>query len=156
MLQDTIQLGGQRVTLRQAPIDEIIDLRQTVIIAGTNRDTPDFDGDRDDNTRHFGAFAGDACVGCLSLMCREFEGKPSYQLRGMAVDARWQGRGLGAALLGFTERAITDEFNELGCLWCNARTGAAGFYAKRGWQRVGEEFEITNVGPHVKMVRPLR
>ena len=144
------------VVFRHATIDQIIGLRQAVIIAGTDRDTPDFEGDRREATRHFGAFVGDACVGCLSLICKPFEGEASYQLRGMAVDAGWQGRGLGAALLRHTEQAMAEEFGELGCLWCNARAHAAGFYAKHGWRQVGDGFDVPGVGPHVKMVRRLR
>ncbi len=156
MTDGTAQLDGRDIVLRRVAIDEMIGLRQAVIIAGTDRDTPYFDGDRDEATRHFGAFDGEACVGCLSLMSRAFEGEPSYQLRGMAVDPRWQGRGLGAALLRYCEQAMADEFDALNCLWCNARTHAAGFYTRHGWQQVGDGFDIPGVGPHVRMVRRLR
>lgn len=155
MDDNTHTVSGGRIELRRATIDEILDLRMGVIIRGTDRDTPDFDGDRDASTRHFGSFMGQTCVACLSLMQRDDEGVFSYQLRGMAVADALQGTGLGAALLRYTERAMAEEFGALGRLWCNARTGAAGFYRKMGWKQIGEAFDIPRVGPHVRMTRAL-
>lgn len=36
-------------------------------------------------------------------------------------------------------------------IWCNARSSAAGFYERLGFERHGEEFEIDGIGPHFSM-----
>ena len=55
---------------RQTSIDEIIALRQAVLIAGTERESPQFDGDYDKTTHHFGAFLENKLVGCLTFIIK--------------------------------------------------------------------------------------
>ena len=144
------------LNFRIATVDEIIDLREKVIIAGTARDEPWFEGDRDATTRHYGGFTENQCVACMSLLRADHEGAYAYQLRGMAVASDMQGLGIGETMLACVERMIADEFDDLSVLWCNARQNAEGFYTKCGWRTVGDRFEIEGVGEHVKMVRALR
>jgi GNAT superfamily N-acetyltransferase len=61
-------------------------------------------------------------------------------------------RGIGRALLQVAARAIEAETG-LRLLWCNARTEAAEFYRRLGWEVVSGPFEIVGVGPHYCMVR---
>ena len=77
----------------------------------------------------------------------------SYQLRGMAVLEPHQGRGIGAELLRAAEGIVRDKNAEL--IWFNARIGAVNFYQKFGYEIVSDEFEISGVGPHVKMLKRL-
>jgi predicted GNAT family N-acyltransferase len=65
----------------------------------------------------------------------------------MATAPDLRGSGVGAALLRTVEREVAAP------LWCNARTTAAGFYARHGWRTVGEEFLVQDIGPHVRMIR---
>ncbi|HEV2888819.1 MAG TPA: GNAT family N-acetyltransferase [Frankiaceae bacterium] len=69
-----------------------------------------------------------------------------WRLRGMASDPAVRGRGYGAAAL----RAALDHVREHGGrrVWCNARTGAMGFYERHGFTVVGEEFDLPDAGPH--------
>ncbi|WP_297529255.1 GNAT family N-acetyltransferase [Thiohalobacter sp.] len=57
------------------------------------------------------------------------------QIRYMAVLPEWQGRGVGSALLASLEAAARD----IGCIRIrlNAREGAVGFYARRGYVDAG-------------------
>ncbi|UQA59823.1 GNAT family N-acetyltransferase [Polyangium aurulentum] len=75
----------------------------------------------------------------------------AYRLRGMAVLPEDQGRGYGAALV----QACVEHARQHGGtrLWCNARTTAAGFYRKLGFEAVGDEFELPGIGPHYLMSR---
>jgi len=121
-----------------------------------------FDGDEAETTQHWAAFAVNASgggeeevVACLSLMLNSFNAEPAWQLRGMAVDEAHQGRGLGRDLLKRAAAAAAAE-GKAGCLWCNARTPAAGFYQKQGWTVLSEVFEIPTAGPHVKMSKRLK
>ncbi len=140
--------------IRRADVDEILPLREAVLIRGTTRVSPEFPGDRDRNTRHYGVFHGSRAVGCATFLPSEWEGGPAWQLRGMATDSDYRGRGVGRALLAFAESDLCGA-SEVRQLWCNARTGAVGFYERHGWRAVSEEFEIEGVGPHRRMVRRL-
>ncbi len=139
---------------RFASLDEILPLRQAVIIAGTTRDSPFFPGDRDATTRHAGVFDGDRCIACATFLIQPFEGRPAWQLRGMATAPERRGQGLGRALIAFAEATLPAE-SGLGVLWCNAREPAAGFYETLGWRRVSGVFDVPGVGPHFRMVRQL-
>ncbi len=138
-----------------APLDVVIPLREAIIIAGTNRDTPYFPGDEAPGTRHVGAFNGDVCIGCATLLRSTWEDRPAWQLRGMAVATIRQGQGVGRALLAFFDRELRPVAPTIG-IWCNAREKAVLFYRKAGFQVESERFHIENVGPHFRLFKPWR
>ncbi len=114
-----------------------------------------FDGDEDEDTFHVGAQFDGAIVGCASFMKRNApEGATGeYQLRGMAVDTKLQGRGIG-------NRIVDVALTELGLrgatgVWCNAREAAVEFYKRTGFQIASDEFQIEGIGPHFVMCRPV-
>lgn len=78
-----------------------------------------------------------------------YEEGASFRLRGMATSAETRGTGLGRDLLV----ACFDHIRESGgrYLWCNARSGALGFYERMGLQTVGDEFDLPEIGPHFVM-----
>ncbi|MBI1387633.1 MAG: GNAT family N-acetyltransferase [bacterium] len=143
-------IDGIELTLRIAALEEIIQLRHDVLIVGTNRTSPEFDGDRNELTRHYGAFRDEKCVCCLSLMASRWENHDAWQLRGMATRSEWRGRGAGGALLRY---ALNDaaQSNGVRRFWCNARTNAVRFYQRQGWRLASDEFDIEGVGPHYRM-----
>jgi GNAT superfamily N-acetyltransferase len=133
---------------------EIMALRHAVLRPGLPLAAAAFEGDDEPTTRHFGAFLPSReTVGCLSLVRRPWRGAPAHQLRGMATAPAHAGRGIGRALLDMAARAVEAE-SGLRLLWCNARTQAAGFYQRVGWEVVSGPFEIEGVGPHYLMRRP--
>ena len=73
-----------------------------------------------------------------------------YQLRGMATDTPFFGKGYGAELIKYAVDYIKAAKAEY--IWCNARTSAINFYKKQGFEIVSEEFEIPGVGPHYIMI----
>ncbi len=81
-------------------------------------------------------------------------GRRAIRMRGMAVDWPAQGHGLGRLLLcAVVDRLQRDGFE---VLWCNARDSAGGFYARLGFERVGDGFVIPESGiAHHVMVRDL-
>lgn len=139
--------------LRPATLEEIIALREAVIIRGTHRPR-EFPGDRDSTTHHFGAFDGGQNVACATLLLTEWHGTPAYQLRGMATAPDYQNQGIGAALLDFSERHIL-EHTPVRQLWCNARTTAVSFYERNGWSRASDVFDVPDVGEHRKLCKRL-
>jgi GNAT superfamily N-acetyltransferase len=142
------------IHLARVPFAEIVDLRYHVLRAGLPRDAAHFPGDYDSTTVHLAAKDGKAIVACATVLVNQWEGEIACQLRGMAVAQGYQRRGLGARLLGEIERVAAE--NGVGIIWANARTPAAGFYQKHGWEIVSEMFEIPTAGPHFKMVRRLK
>lgn len=144
------------IDLRCVPLEDILPLREAVLIQGTGRD-PVFAGDNEASTRHIGAFAGTLCVGCLTAILKPWEGEPAWQVRGMAVAEGWRGRGVGASMLDYAERALIAGASVTPrralLLWCNARLPAVGFYERQGWQAMSPPFEIAFVGPHVRLLK---
>lgn len=140
---------------RIATLDEILPLRQQVIIDGTDRESPYFAGDFDDSTRHIGIFLDGRCVGCATIVRSEYEDKPAWQLRGMATVPELQHRGIGRMILKFAEEEVIRPSAIL-TAWCNARIQAVPFYRKMGWATVSDTYVIEGVGPHRKMMHDLR
>ena len=136
---------------------ETIPLRHAILRAGLPRETAIFPGDDAESALHFGAFADGNLVGVVTLHFVPLLDRPdfdsAYQLRGMAVAPEARGLGAGHALV----EACVAAAREAGAqwIWCNARTPAAGFYSRHGFQTQGGVFDIPTAGPHVRMLRPL-
>ena len=144
---------GSQPTPQFASLEAILALRETVIIAGTDRDSPYFPGDEAATTRHIGVFLQGRCIGCATLLQTDYDGEPAWQLRGMATEPAFQGQGIGRAILEFAEHQLLREEPSITLLWCNAREQAATFYERHGWRTVSERFDIPGVGPHYRMVK---
>ncbi|SFG92814.1 GNAT family N-acetyltransferase [Pedobacter insulae] len=111
-----------------------------------------FPTDDIDGAFHLGFFMNEQIVTVASFFPKQYQDRAGlgYQLRGMATDSEFAGKGYGAKLMDF---AIS-ELNALKAayLWCNARSGATQFYQKKGFKLVSSEFEIEDVGPHYEMI----
>ncbi len=140
-----------QISCRRVAVAEILPLRHRILRAGLPFETACFDGDHDATARHYAACSGDEPACCLSLLRSDWEGRPAWQLRGMATAQDLQGRGLGRRLL---EMAVAEaRHDDPGrVFWCNARTSAIGFYEKLGWRVMSEPFDVPTAGPHVKML----
>ena len=158
-ISEEIRLISQNAFIVQRTYAElIISLRHKVLRPGLPIETADFEGDGDQDTRHFAVFEpyGLDPLSCASFYLNSFENEKAWQLRGMATEKFCRGKGLGRLLLESSEKMLRAEF-EFGVqlLWCNARIEAVPFYEKMGWQCVSDIFEIEGVGPHRKMVKRL-
>jgi predicted GNAT family N-acyltransferase len=142
------------VIIRRGQTEELIDLRHAILRRGLERRFAYFDGDDEPTTRHLVAENEGQVVGCATILRRDYQGMPAYQLRGMAIVEPMQGHGIGRRLLEEIERFVREE-GFARQLWCNARTPAAPFYRRLGWESVSSEFHIEHAGPHVKMTRRL-
>jgi GNAT superfamily N-acetyltransferase len=150
-----IMVGGVAVRIGPAKLDDIIDLRHVVLREGLPRSEAIFKGDELPTSHHFAAFADGKCVGCATFHLNEWEGKPAYQLRGMATTAEFRSGGIGTELLKLAEATLRAA-GPIRQLWCNARTPALNFYKKQGWKAIGEEFFIPTAGPHFRMTKLLK
>ena len=144
----------REVRIRCGQTEEIIDLRHAILRAGLPRELAYFDGDDEPTTRHIVAELDGNVVGCATILRRPWEGRPAWQLRGMAVIPALRGQSLGSRLLAETERLAREErFSDQ--LWCNARTPAVPFYERHGWTVASDAFHVEHAGPHVKMTKHL-
>jgi L-Ala-D/L-Glu epimerase len=132
-------------TIKETTADSLIALRWKVLRPGRPESTAHFAEDDLPTSAHFAALdAQGRVIGCASVMDKS----GGLQLRGMATDPQWRGKGVGQALL----LAVQAHAHARGqSLWCNARVSAVGFYAKLGWRREGEQFDVPDVGPHYLM-----
>jgi GNAT superfamily N-acetyltransferase len=152
-------MSAAPIVVRPARPEEVIDLRHRILRHGLPRETAVFPGDKDPTTRHFVATAnaGTRCrhliIGCVTLVLNQWDGRPAWQLRGMAVAAEARGAGVGRALLEAAERFVASAQSPTALLWCNARVPAAGFYQRHGWRTESEVFDIPTAGPHVRMTK---
>jgi GNAT superfamily N-acetyltransferase len=149
-----IMVGKVRVKIDTAKMEDVIDLRHVVLREGLPRSEAIFKGDELPTSHHFAAFADGKCVGCATFHLNEWEGRPAYQLRGMATDSGFRSGGIGTALLELAEETLR-KAGPIRQLWCNARTPALNFYKKQGWKVVSEEFFIPTAGPHFRMIKTL-
>lgn len=145
-------IAGEPVVIRTARAEEIIDLRHRVLRAGLPRSEAVFAGDDLPSTHHFAALGqSSGVIGCATFHLNSWQDEPAFQLRGMATDPAWAGKGIGTAVL---TRAITTikSMSPVQQFWCNARLIAVPFYQKLGWKIASERFEIPTAGPHHRMV----
>ena len=148
------------VSIMLVIVDEIIDLRHRMLREGLPIETASFPGDNDPATHHFAvylSYGGEnigSPIGCASFMWSPLGQEPAWQLRGMATETAYQGRGLGNRLLDCAEETLA-QLSQVRTFWCNARASAVKFYEKNGWSCVSEVFDIPSAGPHREMVKRL-
>ncbi len=145
-------------------LDRIIDLRHRILRAGLPLNTAHFDDDGKEHTTHYAAFLNNdegkpsgRPICCATFILNPYDSVPAWQLRGMATEVAYQGRGVGKQLLETAQRELAShpEYAYVEMMWCNAREPAAKFYEKNGWRRVSDVFDIPTAGPHIKMTKDI-
>lgn len=118
--------------------------------------------DNDPRTLHLGGYIDDELAGVASFIAEphgdlphelEIEPESLMKLRGMATRAKYQGSGVGSAVLVHGMEEL--QRRGLSHLWCNARKTAVPFYRKHGWVTWGDEFDNPPVGQHIVMWKSL-
>ncbi|WP_336032860.1 GNAT family N-acetyltransferase [Geodermatophilus sp. FMUSA9-8] len=140
------------VTVGQVGPDVVLPLRSAVLRDGGPAGLP---GDDDPATVHLAARTADGRVaGVVRLSPAPCPWRPDarapWQLRAMATDPAVRGTGAGRALVEAGLALVGERGGDL--VWCNARTGAAGFYERLGFAVVTGGFDVPPVGPHVGML----
>ena len=112
-----------------------------------------FEGDDSEDSFHIGAFKNDKCIGISTYIKRNNSllnnDTISYQLRGMAVLPKFQGKGIGKMIIQYSLKEL--EKRACKVLWCHARKNAVIFYKKLGFVIIGSSFNIPKIGPHNTM-----
>lgn len=135
------------VRVREVGAADLLDVRSRLLREG--RAHEGFPEDDDPDTLHLAAQEGDVVVGVATFMPRD---DGAWQLQAMAVDERFQGQGVGRALLA----AGTDRVRAAGgrLLWANGRDTALRFYERAGWRVVGDGYQRLGL-PHHRVERSL-
>ncbi len=115
-----------------------------------------FEGDNLPTTTHFGFYQDEKLVGIVSVfekMNPNWQEDKQIQVRGMAVLADFQKKGIGEKLIkSVIEFANEHKYN---LIWFNSRKKAIPFYEKLGFHKFGTAFEIEGIGTHFIMYRKL-
>lgn len=134
---------------------EAIPIRHQVLRPHQSVGECSFPNDEEETTFHVGAFVDNQLV-TIATITKETETRfsafplePQYRLRGMATLPKFQGMGLGRAVINNSLARVWEVDGKL--LWCNARMIAVDFYTKLGFATVGTEFTIPGIGPHLVM-----
>jgi ribosomal protein S18 acetylase RimI-like enzyme len=135
---------------------ETIIVRHPVLRFGKPIETCRFEGDDLPTTSHFGLFYEDQLSAVISVFEEKsilFFEENQFQIRGMAVLEQHQKKGFGEALLKYCENQIRN--NRVEIIWFNARQTAIGFYEKYQYQKIGDGFEIADIGIHYVLFKKL-
>ncbi len=98
---------------------------------------------------HLGYFKEHKLIACLLLLPKE-NGK--IQMKQVAVDFAWQGKGIGAKLVAAAEMLASEKGFHL--MFCHARDTAVPFYEKLNYKKVGDMFEEVTI-PHWEMEKKI-
>jgi GNAT superfamily N-acetyltransferase len=138
------------VSIEEISASQTHALRRRVLRDGVSDAVVEWEGDDEPTTVHLGAVVDDRIVAISTWLVAPDPIVPllrSVQLRGMATDPRWIGRGLGRALLDAGLRRARRDGHDRVC--ANARVTALGFYEAAGLTVSGPVFETASTGlPH--------
>lgn len=143
-------------TVKIIPKELTYTIRQKVLRKGKPIESCYFEGDSNESTFHFGIYIEDKLAGIATLLESKndfLNDNIQYQLRGMAILEEYQNKNAGTQLLKKIEKFCTLKGKEI--IWFNARKTALEFYTKLGYEVLGKEFEIENVGTHFLMFKRL-
>lgn len=148
--------GTYAPLVRPIPVEQTYGLRRRVLRPQQACSSVPFAGDDAPGALHLGAFDTSGLLAIASLIPERAPGGATpgdWRLRGMATAPDRRRRGLGNALV----RAAFEHVAAAGgvALWCNARTTAEPFYGALGFLRQGAPFDLPEIGPHVRMWRPI-
>ena len=179
--KEKLVLGTLADEFKKIPARHTCILRQKILRPDYSLSACKFPQDNHQSSAHFGAFVSARLVGIVSVFLEdEPESKliepdfiNSWQIRAMATEEAFRGKGYAMALLKRLEDYVSkvdkvvrfdSNSNVLKSnlknngnkerstlIWCNARSEAVGFYEKAAYKISGKEFEIEGVGPHFRM-----
>lgn len=139
-------------TIEKIEAETTFPVRHCILRSGKPLSSCYFEGDKNEDTLHFGLFEKGKLLGVASFFTQKnifFQQEKQLQLRGMAILNQYQNKGLGKILLQSCESYLQE--NKVELIWFNARESAIGFYRSLGYNLEGALFDIPDVGLHVIM-----
>lgn len=137
------------------PVDLTLDLRSRILRNGKPLPECTFPTDQVEGVFHLAFYVDEEITTIASFFPNNYKDNKElgYQLRGMATDLQYAGKGYGKQLIEFAVEYIKNTNAQY--IWCNARSSAIKFYQKIGFELVSEEFEMAGVGLHYEMILKL-
>ncbi|MNJ97642.1 Acetyltransferase (GNAT) family protein [compost metagenome] len=139
--------------IKFVPLEVVLPLRSKMLRNGAPIDECVLPTDEAQGIFHLAYYVDETTIATVGTFYpQDLEGKDGhgYQLRGMATDTSFFGKGYGAILIKYALDYLIEAKADY--IWCNARTSAVDFYKKQGFEIISEEFEISGVGPHYIMI----
>lgn len=142
----------EQFTIKQVPIEDVLDLRMAVLRDGTPSTNPRYPEDDSADSVHLAVLIDNHVVATSTWLPRPWAhvaNVPATQLRGMAVAKAHQGSGIGGSLLHVGIDRAANQGSRY--VWARARDTALYFYERHGFTVVGDQFmdEATGVGHHL-------
>jgi predicted GNAT family N-acyltransferase len=135
----------QQITMGSDAYHQLLDLRNRLLRAPLGMSLFEEDLSRDVNDVMITAYEKDDLIGCVMLKPLN---EKEVKLRAMAVDEKFQGKGIGRKLVEHAEDIAREKGFETIVL--NARVTAKEFYNRMGYDTVSDEFIEVTI-PHVAM-----
>jgi len=139
--------------IKFVPLAEVLALRSKMLRNGAPESECVFPTDQVNGVFHLAYYVNELEIATVATFFpQNLDSKTGvgYQLRGMATDEAFFGKGYGASLIKYAVDYLKAAKAEY--IWCNARTSAVDFYNKQGFQTISDEFDIPGVGPHYVMI----
>lgn len=139
----------RQIVYGSAEYDAELQLRNKVLRIPLGLSLFDEELAKEVHDHHLGIYFSGKLVGVLILTQLK---KEEIQMRQVAVDEAFQGKGRGAALVKEAEILAKN----MGCtkMVLHARANVTGFYEKLGYRMVGEEFTEVSI-PHRAMEKTI-
>ena len=142
MPDDDLERLPAGVTVREASLETILPLRARILRAGRPLASARSRQDALEGTRHLAAITESGEVaGVVTYFLADSPlapGQRAVRFRGMAVDDRLRGSGIGRALVRQVVAGARDAGADI--LWANGRDSALSFYERIGFRVEGDGF----------------
>ena len=131
------------------------EVRHPVLRKGKPVESCRFENDDHPESIHLCAKKKDIIIGVLSALpnnCPDFPLKKSYQLRGIAINHKFQRMGIGSLLVQKVEQQIRLN-KSIEYIWLDARVNTKNFYLNLEYLPVGKIFNIIDIGMHQRYIK---
>ncbi|MBT8212097.1 MAG: GNAT family N-acetyltransferase, partial [Acidimicrobiia bacterium] len=152
MLEHATPISEELYVVAEVDEPSTIDIRHRLLRAGMPRSAVTMHGDAD--ATWFGVIGRGGIEGTAGVFVEDSpDGDSRHRLRAMATSEAIRGTGLGRMLIdAVCDHVVADGGSSV---WASARTPAAGFYTRLGFEITSDEYEVERIGPHVRMRRGL-
>ena len=150
---------NNEIQIRQINSKETIPLRLKYLRIGKTEADCQWDKDEDIKSVHLRAYIGNKLIGILSAVPETLAEIPysnQFRLRGLVVDREYRGREVSVLLYNAMYKRAKD--NKIDVFWAFVRPTAYKQAIAQGMEKIGNSFELNELGQHslfVKIIRSL-
>ena len=144
-----------KVEITSIEVSKCYPLRHEMLRKGKPLETCYFDGDNSEGTFHLGAIVDKEIIGIISVYEKDltqFKNSKGAQFRGIAVALKHQRKGVASKLINCAEKETKKRMNPK-YIWLNGRISANKLYLGRGFDLIGDPFEINTIGIHQRFIK---